>query len=325
MKKPASPGPACYKNRGRGRNPAPGCRRLFFWRFTSLPVRPGTPVPFAEEGQVMRTRTFVHALASAAALACVVSAAPVPEQKKLTPEEVAKAEKAAKEQLSKLKGDAGTLQYIADEPLGRALPRWAFFSVLFRQYPVARLAPPGLKSSNVFAVGPDGTVLVLTDAAGLEKFFKSHLPPAKSDDQLKDGARAWLRLTQQFRQDGFYKFQLMDDSTKVSPAGAGKEVRGKVVAMAGGNGAIDATLTFDGAGKLARAVEGGQLRPGPRPICQATKLLDLDPLVRRMAEQDLRVMGKAAKDYLDEQRAKAAPELRRAIDRLWREIERAER
>jgi hypothetical protein len=29
-----------------------------------------------------------------------------------------------------------------------------------------------------------------------------------------------------------------------------------------------------------------QLRAGPRPICQATKLLDRDPIVRRMAEQD---------------------------------------
>jgi hypothetical protein len=270
----------------------------------------------------MRTRTFVHALLSAALLGCAVTAAPLPEQPKLTPEEIAKAEKAAKEELAKLKGDAGMVQYIEDEPLGRALPRWAFFAVLFRQYPVARLAPPGLKSSNVFAVDPVGKVLVLTDARGLEKLFKAHLPPATTDDQLKDAARAWLRLTQQFRQDGFYKFKLMDDATKVAAAGAGKEVRSKVVVMAGGNGEIDATLSFDGTGKLARVVEGGKLRPGPRPICQATKLLDPDPLVRRMAEQDLRIMGRAAKGYLDGQRVQATPELRRAIDRLWRQIER---
>jgi hypothetical protein len=273
----------------------------------------------------MRMQAFVHALFGTTLLAAAVTAAPVPEQKKLTPEEVAKAEKAAREQLAKLKGDAGMLQHIQDEPLERALPRWAFFSVLFRQYPVARLAPPGLKSSNVFAADPDGKVLVLTEVGELEKFFKANLPPAKTADQLKDAARAWLRLSQQFRQDGFYQFQLMDDSTKVSAAGAGKEVRGKVVAMKGGNGAIEATLNFDSDGKLARVSEGGNLRPGPRPICQATKLLDPDPLVRRMAEQDLRVMGRAAKGYLDEQRAKATPELRRAIDRLWRQIEREDR
>jgi hypothetical protein len=269
----------------------------------------------------MRTRTLVAALLSALLLAPAVTAAPVPEPKKLTPEEVAKAEKAAREHLAKLKGDAGMVQYIDDEPLGRALPRSAFFAVLFRQYPVARLAPPGLKSSNVFAVDPDGKVQVLTDAGELEKLFKANLPPVTTDDQLKDAARAWLRLTQELRQDGFYKFKLMDDATKVAEAGAGKEVRGKVVVMAGGNGEIDAALSFDGAGKLARVVEGGKLRPGPRPICQATKLLDPDPLVRRMAEQDLRVMGRAAKVYLDGQRARATPELRRAIDRLWRQIE----
>jgi hypothetical protein len=49
-------------------------------------------------------------------------------------------------------------------------------------------------------------------------------------------------------------------------------------------------------------------------------LLDADPIVRRMAEQDLLIMGSAAKSYLDEQRAKASPELRRAIDRLWQRI-----
>ena len=42
--------------------------------------------------------------------------------------------------------------------------------------------------------------------------------------------------------------------------------------------------------------------------------------VRRMAEQDLRIMGRAARYYLDEQRAQAAPELRRAIDRVWRSM-----
>ena len=148
----------------------------------------------------MRTKTFIHALLSAALLVAAGTAAPLPEQQQLTPEEIAKAEGAAREQLAKLKGDAGTVQHIQDEPLGRALPRWAFFSVLFRQYPVARPAPPGLKPSNVFAVSPGGKALVLTDAGELEKLFKAHLPAAKADGQLKDAApcseaprmRRWL-------------------------------------------------------------------------------------------------------------------------------------
>ena len=57
-----------------------------------------------------------------------------------------------------------------------------------------------------------------------------------------------------------------------------------------------------------------------RPICQSTKLLDSDPIVRKMAEQDLLIMGKAAKPYLDEQRAKVSPPLRDAIDKIWQQI-----
>jgi hypothetical protein len=39
-----------------------------------------------------------------------------------------------------------------------------------------------------------------------------------------------------------------------------------------------------------------------------------------MAEQSIRVMGSAAKPYLDEQRAKAPRELCAAIDRVWAQI-----
>jgi hypothetical protein len=50
-------------------------------------------------------------------------------------------------------------------------------------------------------------------------------------------------------------------------------------------------------------------------------LLDPDPIVREMAEQALLYMGLSARDYIMEQRAKASPRLREAIDRLWRRIE----
>jgi hypothetical protein len=39
-----------------------------------------------------------------------------------------------------------------------------------------------------------------------------------------------------------------------------------------------------------------------------------------MAEQDLLIMGRAARGYLDEQRARATPALRKAIDRIWERI-----
>ena len=73
-------------------------------------------------------------------------------------------------------------------------------------------------------------------------------------------------------------------------------------------------ITLGAAGSLVQIYERSALRPGIRPICQATKLLDRDPIVRRMAEQDVLVMGRAAKPYLDQVRATARPKLQQAID-----------
>jgi hypothetical protein len=99
-------------------------------------------------------------------------------------------------------------------------------------------------------------------------------------------------------------------------------VTGKAVVVPnGGNkGEIAASLTFDRGGHLVTVSESVDIKRGIRPRCQATKLLDSDPVVRGMAEEAILVMGEAAKEYLDEQRTRAGPELREAIDRIWRRI-----
>jgi hypothetical protein len=247
-------------------------------------------------------------------------AAPPPESKRST-ESIGRAEKAVKDYLDKLGGAGAAVQYVKDKSVESACPRDYFFTVLFRQFPVARMPPKGLKASNLVAVDDDGKVTMLTDAKELEKFCRDHLTPAKSEEARKLTIRCWLRLSQQYHQDGFYLFAIMDDTIKVDD----KSASGTVVAMKGGSGTFSARLTFDDDGKLSKVSEEAKLRPGPRPICQASKLLDNDPLVRRMAEQDLLIMGAAARDYLDEQRARSAPELQRAIDRMWQLIVESER
>ncbi len=136
-------------------------------------------------------------------------------------------------------------------------------------------------------------------------------------------AKAWLRLVEEFHEDGFFQFSIPDDSFDVTaePEG-GLRIRGKAVVTrnAGNGGEIGASLIFDKAGRLVNASEAANLKRGIRPICQATKLLDPDPIVRGMAEEALLVMGKMAKGYLEEQRARAEPELQRAIDGIWRRI-----
>jgi hypothetical protein len=248
-----------------------------------------------------------------------VAAAPVTGVKPPTADDIAKAQKAVEEN-EKLKAGGAIIEPIKDEAVGNTLPEYAFIAVWFRQFPIARVLPEGFSASNIFAVDRDGKTTLLKDTKELEKFFRTHLRPTKGEEGLKDTARAYVRLAQQFHNDGFFKFKLMDDATKVGGEEGARTATATVVAMQGGSGTLSGTLTFDADGKLKEVSEDAKLRRGPRPICQATKLLDADPIVRRMAEQDLLCMGTAAKGYLDEQRAKASPELRRAIDRVWQRI-----
>jgi hypothetical protein len=265
-------------------------------------------------------------LAVALILACgPATGAPAPEQKKITPEDIAKGEAAVKAQLEKMKGAGAGVTYVKDDAVEKALPGQMFFAVLFRQYPVGRVPPEGLSASNVFAVDLQGQVTVCPNAAALNKYLKTALPPVKNDDQAKDAGRAYARLSQEFHQDGFFKFQVMDDATKVGMEKGGRTATVKYVVMQGGNGDVEVVVKFDPEGKFLEAVETAKIKAGPRPICQATLLLHEDPLVRRICEQDLLVMGEAALPYLAEQRAKASPALQKEIDRVSRRIQAGER
>lgn len=219
--------------------------------------------------------------------------------------------------------ERGALSPLIDEGLAGALPGYAVYTLRFRQYPVAVRPPARLKASNLLLVGRDDAVTVVVDAPSLEKFFRSAVAPASTEAQARAVAKAWLRLSEELAQDGYLQFSIPEASVAAGPdAGGGRRVTGKavVVPQAGNHGEIDATLVFDPGGRLVSATETRRIKRGMRPICQATKLLDPDPVVRRMAEQDLLVMGRAAGPYLEEQRAAAPPELRRAIDRVWRRI-----
>jgi hypothetical protein len=208
---------------------------------------------------------------------------------------------------------------LAEPALPKVLPGSHLFGVRYRQWPVAVRPAKGLRSSNVFAVAPDGKVTVCTSTDDLTKFFKAHLVPVNGAEAAKDAARAYLRSAEELHQDGFYKFERQEASTQAMVGVSGVVSRATSVVMAGGNGNLTVQLGFD-RGKLVRAEEKAMIRRGIRPRCQATLLLHADPLVRRIAEQDLLVMGRTCKPYLDEQRAKASPELREAIDRVWRRI-----
>jgi hypothetical protein len=208
---------------------------------------------------------------------------------------------------------------ITDDYVRRTFPDFSFFGVVFRQYPVAVLCPPtqDLKCSNVFRV-KNGQIDFASTIEDLKFFFATELRQAPSQGPATDAASTWLRFSEELKQDLFYTFS--EPQISYTPRQDITIVRGQAAVTAGGRGHIEMLMTLGAAGGLVNIYERASLVPGVRPICQATKLLDRDPIVRHMAEQDLLVMGRAAQSYLDQVRATAPPKLQEAIDRIWQRI-----
>jgi hypothetical protein len=267
------------------------------------------------------SRLFALLAALWTGLTVAAVAVAVPKDAKPSKEEIQKAERLIEDDLAALSGKRGKIEHLSADPLLQMFPRQILFSVVFRQYPVAQLAPPPLKAANIYAVARQGGELQrLTDAKELDKFLRDTLPAVKNAGDAKEAVRAWLELAPVLLQDGYFTFMVLDEATKARTQGGSIEASGKVLVKKGGSGELLVTLTFDQSGKLTRVQQTNKVKPGVRPICQATKLLDADRLIRAMAEQDLLVMGRAVKPYLDEQRAKARPELKKAIDHIWQRI-----
>jgi hypothetical protein len=239
--------------------------------------------------------------------------------------EVEKARKHVEEQLTKLKANNPHVEWLDEKALTAAFPGWHFFAVRFRQWPVAVAPPQGLKSGNVFVVSKFAEPISLSDAEGLENFFKKDLPLLKNTAASEDAVKAWLTLSRELVQDGYYQFYPVAIVESRAKGGGSRpiwvwKITAATGVKAGGSGRIRATQEFDENGKLKGIDSKADVRPGPRPRCHATLLLHLDPLVRQIVEDDLLIMGRAAREYLWEQRARADPELQRAIDRLWQRI-----
>jgi hypothetical protein len=237
------------------------------------------------------------------------------EKKKELPEKARKAVQAVQDYLAKLRSQGGTVDWKDHANVLATFPDHAFVVARYRLFPIARELPEGMGAANIFVVDKDNKALRLKDAKELEKFFKTHVKVGDKKDAAA-ALGAWLSLSQEFHQDGMFKFEVLGKDFAGEEDSGKHTVRGRALVTQGGNGELAATVVFDG-GKLVSVKESAGLRPGPRPICQATLLLDPNPLVRRIAEQDLLIMGLAARDYLMEQRAQAIPELQSAIDALW--------
>jgi hypothetical protein len=215
----------------------------------------------------------------------------------------------------------GQLSPLADDAVAKCFPETAFYVLRFRQYPIAFEVPKGLSARNVCAVH-DAKATLLTSGKEFEAFAIKHSAAAAKESEQRQALAAWLRLSEELHQDGFYKFAAVEPDTFKYVRGENNALTGQanVVAQGGNSGHISGTLIFDTAGKLLHATAAAKLTEGIRPICQATRLLDADPLIRRMAHRDLLVLGRPALPYLLEQHSKASEELRVEIEEVWGQI-----
>lgn len=170
--------------------------------------------------------------------------------------------------LKNLNGSQGGLIVsIDDDSVRRALPSNLFYVLQYRQYPVAQALPEPLTYNNLVAVLPDGKVELLGDINTLETLFRSFLAPVKGKAEATTALKAWLRLTQEFDQDGFIEFSITDSSVEIRVDRNGISASGKaIVAPASGNrGEIKVQMIFDSAGKLMKVIENAEIIPGRRP------------------------------------------------------------
>jgi|GEM_PF-586529 len=222
---------------------------------------------------------------------------------------------------------SGQLLYVRSDALKEIFSNRLFYMLRFRVWPVGFDIPEPMKSNNLFVVDSKGRLVLVTDSEQLKSLFKTSASQVKDDKTARLALRAWLELSSELNQDGFLRFSIDDTAIDARIVGSGLVAHGKALVQprGGDEGFLSATLTFDNEGRLESSEEKREVKAGMRPICQSTKLLDPDPVVRQMARRDLLILGRRAGPYLIEQRKKVSPELQKAIDDIWLEIVRENR
>src|SRR5262249_4400618 len=113
----------------------------------ALPNGPAASPMFDRRSiMTLRIAGIVAGLSVAILTSAPAWAAPTPEESKVvkpTDDEIKKAQGQIEAALKAINATFARIQPITDEPVLRMFPKQLFFSVLFPQYPVARVAPPG--------------------------------------------------------------------------------------------------------------------------------------------------------------------------------------
>jgi hypothetical protein len=173
-------------------------------------------------------------------------------------------QKKLEEQLARRKSTQAIVYPVADESVARVFPEHLVLAVRFPLYPVAIQPRAPLKSQNLFIVDKDGQMEHVTDFQGLEEFFRAHVGTVVKESQAREAARAWLSMTVELSQDGYFQFT---KTFKVGPAKTGLEAVGKATVKPemGNKGSIEVTMTFELDGELGEVREKKNLVAGIRP------------------------------------------------------------
>jgi hypothetical protein len=152
---------------------------------------------------------------------------------------------------------------VTDPYVASTFPNTVFYGVYFQQYPLTVPPPESLAEANVFFMdkaseqigyltGPDDLL------AFFEVYWNSVVGPT-AGNPLEDAARTWLRLSQEFSQDGFYQFS--PPMVEVN----GNTAFGMVMVEAGGRGNLWVAMTLSPSGALT-VQETRHIHPGIRPL-----------------------------------------------------------
>ncbi len=160
---------------------------------------------------------------------------------------------------------AGTVAPVDDPAIRNILPDEHFYTVrFFVGYPRPGLVPRPLGLNNLILVRSDGSVKQIKNLTTLTRLFTEKLPPILDEKQAREAVLAYLRLTEEFYQDGQYVFSIPEDSIVVARQGAHLVASGRAVVTKGGNGELTAKLMFDASGKVSMIEPGGRTRPDVR-------------------------------------------------------------
>jgi hypothetical protein len=156
---------------------------------------------------------------------------------------------------------APKIALVDDPAVHAAFPDDRFFTIQFPRYPLAIKPPAPLKLENLIRVHKDSSVQRIADTDALKKLVEPLFSDKAGRDQIRTALHAFLRLAEEFYQDGYYEFTITDESISAVQQNDHYIATGKATVTRGGKGTVTVTVTTGAAPKIDI---GGQVRPDVR-------------------------------------------------------------